>query len=282
MPAFRATSYYIPLFAFLISNAFATFLTLSQFQQISGFSDTCCDAYNTPLTKCAQTDFEHGRSCSNNCIEQLEQVSTLLNTACKGTKAYPNTLIGMFFEAGSVGVSALCPTVQGSTGSVGGGSGNNGGDNGSNGGGNDGQSTQTTTFTAKATTKASASSTKAQTSNTQRTSSTKSAAASTTSSLVKSTISTTPAVANPTINSDATLTQSGLAGLRTTVVQASKSAASASSSQSASAQADHNNNGNSGGSGGTPFDISSSSCIAALPPSILAFMLGFGTLIYIV
>ena len=84
-------------------------ISLSQFQQIYGFSATCTAAYNTDIPGCTASDFTSNNPCSINCISGLEAISALLNSACQGTEADPNTLIGLFF-AGN-GVSALCPNV---------------------------------------------------------------------------------------------------------------------------------------------------------------------------
>ncbi|MCJ1290682.1 hypothetical protein MMC34_002224 [Xylographa carneopallida] len=89
-------------------------VSLSQFQQIYGFSATCTAAYNTDIPGCTASDFTSNNPCSINCISGLEAISALLNSACQGTEADPNTLIGLFFEGN--GVSALCPNVvSGST-----------------------------------------------------------------------------------------------------------------------------------------------------------------------
>ena len=289
----RATTLYSTLLTSLIANATATSITLSQFQQISGFSETCTAAYNTPLTQCTESDFENGRSCSMNCVEALEKVSACLTTACRGIKAYPDTLIGLFFGGG--GVEALCPNVHdsgGSTGSTGGiTGGNSGGDNGGNSGGNNGgnsggngggaQNSQTTSavMTSKAPQEPNAASTEAQASTTQQTTQTQPAAASSPTSLLKSTVPNTPPAVQPTINSASTLTQTDLAGLKSSTVEQSASSIPSSSTTStarasSTAQPDRNSNGNSGGSGGTPFDITASSHKTAATSSMLAFTLG--------
>ncbi|MCJ1404347.1 hypothetical protein MMC11_007572 [Xylographa trunciseda] len=84
-------------------------ISLSQFQQIYGFSATCTAAYNTDIPGCTASDFTSNNPCSINCISGLEAIAALLNSACQGTEADPKTLIGLFFEGN--GVSALCPNV---------------------------------------------------------------------------------------------------------------------------------------------------------------------------
>lgn len=92
-------------------------LTLSDFQPINGFSAQCTQTYNTPLQGCTKSDFQSGHPCSTDCITFLEALTEMLNTNCKGTSAFPNTLIGLFFS--QQGTSTLCPNVLGSSGSGG-------------------------------------------------------------------------------------------------------------------------------------------------------------------
>ncbi|KAL9594748.1 MAG: hypothetical protein Q9219_006860 [cf. Caloplaca sp. 3 TL-2023] len=85
-------------------------LSLSELQPIAGFSDACTAAYNTPLTPCTISDFYEGATCSAQCIAFLEAMTKLLNDDCRGTTAFPNTLIGMFFQ--KTAVKRLCPNVD--------------------------------------------------------------------------------------------------------------------------------------------------------------------------
>lgn len=258
-----------------LPSAAASFITLSQFQPIAGFSITCSNAYNTPLTDCMPKDFEEGRICSMECVAMLRKVSAHINTACKGTKAYPNTLIGMFFT--SAGVTTLCPHAEDSSGSGGSTS--------------VAQSKQTTVavHTSKDPPKQTTESTKAEASTTRETSQTRSSEAQTSStasstSLLKSTVSESSPRVRPTINSSSTLTQSGLAGLRSSAALASAQGAQTTSSAQPTAtnrrESDHN--GNSGSSGGTPFDISASTRTFTLSPALLIWTLGLTMLLRIV
>lgn len=99
----------------LIATSISTIsaVTLGQFQPIDGFSQACVNAYNTPLSGCAPSDFESG-ACSTTCIAFLEALTRVLNSECMGTSAYPNTLIGSFFK--DQGTSTLCPNVLGGSG----------------------------------------------------------------------------------------------------------------------------------------------------------------------
>jgi len=85
-----------------------TAITLATFQPISGFSTTCDNAYNTPLSGCSASDFSSG-DCSMDCISFLEALTKVLNADCTGTSAYPNTLIAAFFNG--QGTETLCPNV---------------------------------------------------------------------------------------------------------------------------------------------------------------------------
>lgn len=85
-----------------------TAITLTTIQPISGFSTTCDDAYNTPLSGCSASDFSSG-DCSMDCISFLEALTKVLNADCTGTSAYPNTLIAAFFNG--QGTETLCPNV---------------------------------------------------------------------------------------------------------------------------------------------------------------------------
>ena len=235
----------------LISVANATSVTLSQLQRISGFSSICAEAYNTPLTQCTLdelTSHAPGRACSIECVEQLERVSVSINTQCKGTRAYPDTLIGMFFN--QTAVTTLCPNVL---------SGGSGETNGA-------QSSQSTTASSASET---VFRTTAQTSLTQASTttqrSTQAIASTTVVSISSSSASPTSSsivtsqtqVAEPTLNSAATLTQSQLSIAGSNTAKAASSLTSSSATSSASSSQD--TDGNRSGSGGTPFDISASS-----------------------
>lgn len=93
-------------------------LTLTNFQQISGFNTACTNAYNTPLTDCSTSDFA-GQGCSAKCIGFLDDLTTTLLYACSGTSVYPNTLIGLFFH--NEGVQTLCSNAGNRTSSSDGG-----------------------------------------------------------------------------------------------------------------------------------------------------------------
>lgn len=274
------------LFCAALSSRFlhvtASFMTLSSIQQISGFSTACSNAYDTPLTKCTESDFEKGRTCSLDCVALLEKVSALINTECKGTKAYPNTLIGLFFK--DAGVAALCPSAQVSGGS----SSSSGGNSASSSGGGQTLPTTTTIQTPRATPIQTTQSTKAGVSTTKQAAQTTTSVTSPTTSLLKSTVLNTPAAVRPTIDSASTLTQSGLAGLRSSVAVASATGAhTTSTSSSAKAKSTNHKdqddrNGNSGSSGGTPFDITSSSSRFPVSLWTLVWTVGLGALIRIV
>ena len=82
-------------------------ISLSQFQTIADFPDTCTQAYNSQINGCTASDFINGNPCSTGCMNGLQAITTLIDTACAGSQADPTTLIGMFFIG--KGINALCP-----------------------------------------------------------------------------------------------------------------------------------------------------------------------------
>jgi hypothetical protein len=86
-------------------------ITLSNFQSVTGFSKVCTDTYNTPLSACTTLDFDEGGHCSDLCIDFLDELTATIQKACQGAKAYPKTLIGMFFIF--EGTTAVCPNARG-------------------------------------------------------------------------------------------------------------------------------------------------------------------------
>ncbi|MCJ1354728.1 MAG: hypothetical protein MMC33_004717 [Icmadophila ericetorum] len=85
-------------------------VSLSEFQEISGFSLSCTAVYNSPIPGCTNEDFQSTSQCSASCIQGLEEITKELGNACAGTKVDTSTLIGLFFE--NKGVTAVCPNGQ--------------------------------------------------------------------------------------------------------------------------------------------------------------------------
>lgn len=92
----------------------ASTITLSKFQPVTGFSEECTNTYNTPLSACTALDFTNGKPCSQSCIKFLDNLTATIQKACQGSKAYPDTLMGMFFTF--QGTKAICPNAQGPAG----------------------------------------------------------------------------------------------------------------------------------------------------------------------
>ncbi len=103
------------LLASLLSTSRA--FTLSELQQVAGFSPACTNAYNTPLTDCTYDDFFGAQGCSASCVAFLGRLTATVNRACKDTTAFPDTLIGMFFSGRAV--QTLCPNSVGQPGDSG-------------------------------------------------------------------------------------------------------------------------------------------------------------------
>ncbi|KAL8997456.1 MAG: hypothetical protein Q9188_006319 [Gyalolechia gomerana] len=93
----------------LNANLSLAHFSLSDLQPIAGFSDVCTQAYDSPLTDCTISDFYVGATCSPKCIAYLEAITKLLNDECRGITAFPDTLIGMFFQ--KTAIKKLCPNV---------------------------------------------------------------------------------------------------------------------------------------------------------------------------
>ena len=247
------------LITLLLPLAQAKYFTLSDRQPISHFSEACTTAYNTPLKQCPE--LFSNRVCSMGCIQQLQEVSDLINDRCKGAKAEKNDLIGMFFR--NIGVGALCANVLIA---------------------DDGhgsptaiakttlkatvqtvvQATQTKVYTSRATTQSTESQSVLDSAST-------SAAPSSVSTLPTSSASSSEStVQQPTINSAATLTQSPLSSFGSSTIQVASSSTSSSASPSPASQQDRN------GGGGTPFDISVSTGnivgMSSLVPTIICIL----------
>ncbi|KAL8727228.1 MAG: hypothetical protein Q9166_006192 [cf. Caloplaca sp. 2 TL-2023] len=226
----------------LLARQSLAHFSLTELQPIAGFSDACTQAYATPLTDCTTTDFYKGSTCSPKCIAFLEAMTTLLNDECRGTTAFPNTLIGMFF--GKTAVEQLCPGVEVTTISA---------------GGADQGSEASETATAESTSLSSSSqttSTIVKTATMTATSTASAAAASTTSS-----IQTSNSVTSSTIASGIDLGGASSA----TVIQtntASASAPTSSAAQSSPTGTDQDSSGggggNNNGNGGTVLDEAAS------------------------
>ncbi|KAL8851613.1 MAG: hypothetical protein Q9221_003450 [Calogaya cf. arnoldii] len=98
-----------PFLPYTLAHGFS----LSMLQPISGFSNACTQAYNTPLTDCTLSDFYEGNTCSSGCVNFLKDLTARLNDECEGITALPNTLIGMFFER--TALQELCTGTQDTT-----------------------------------------------------------------------------------------------------------------------------------------------------------------------
>ncbi|KAL2049405.1 hypothetical protein ABVK25_010309 [Lepraria finkii] len=201
-------------------------ITLSSFQPINGFSTACVNAYNTPLSGCTASDFSSG-DCSTSCIEFLDSLTNVLNAECQGSSAYPDTLVGAFFQG--EGTSTLCPNVKGQ----------------GSGGGGRSVSSATDVLTALAssythgTVQATTSTIIATKSISDATSSTASAASTTTSQVILT----------------AAVTPNPPSSLRSTITAQSKSSTSRSSSSTSTSSS----SGGGGNGGGTILDVGSSS-----------------------
>ncbi|CAF9925375.1 hypothetical protein IMSHALPRED_006457 [Imshaugia aleurites] len=235
-------------------------LTLTTFQPINGFDLACTNTYNTPLTDCSASDFSGG-GCSAKCIGFLDSLTTSLNDVCAGTSAYPNTLIGLFFDG--EGVQTLCPNTNGGSSSGGGGSGSA-----SSGGQNGAYSIQsvvgeTGISTTSSSTSTTTSSSTPQAAATTSTSSTPQAAAT----------SSTTTIVPTTVTPESTTTSIAVVGTTITPESSSDTSTHTSHTKSSTTSSSTSTSTSNGNGGGTPLDIGSSACHdVAVSPWLFALL----------
>ncbi|KAL2048377.1 hypothetical protein N7G274_000288 [Stereocaulon virgatum] len=231
-------------------------ITLSSFQAIDGFSTACVNAYNTPLSGCTASDFSSGQ-CSTTCITFLDSLTNVLNAVCQGSSAYPNTLVGAFFQG--EGTATLCPNVVGQE---------SGGAKGSAPTGTEGLPSSTSSYT-QSTVKAMTSTIIATRSVSASTSSTASVVATTTSVVIVS----------------ATVVPNAPPHLLTTASSKSTSPTSTPSSSSSSSSSALTSSGSGGGGngGGTILDVGSSSAChnARIEAGVLSLLAGLAGLVWL-
>lgn len=114
----RQTTTTIPslqLILLLLSRHVAS-VSLSQFQQIQGFSTSCENVWLEDIPGCSTQDFTKPNSCSRNCIAGVNIINAEVLVACVDARVSRNTLLGEFLAG--FGVAALCGS-SGSSGSGG-------------------------------------------------------------------------------------------------------------------------------------------------------------------
>lgn len=105
----------LQLILLLLSRHVAS-VSLSQFQQIQGFSTSCENVWLEDIPGCSTQDFTKPNSCSRNCIAGVNIINAEVLVACVDARVSRNTLLGEFLAG--FGVAALCGS-SGSTGSTG-------------------------------------------------------------------------------------------------------------------------------------------------------------------
>ena len=96
------------LLACNISPALAT-ISLSGFQQITGFPDICTNTYNEAVSACEPSDFGPGHSCSGICVLGLQALQSQIQINCQGVNVDPSSVIGHFFS--SSGPDYVCSGI---------------------------------------------------------------------------------------------------------------------------------------------------------------------------
>jgi hypothetical protein len=83
-------------------------LSLANFQVIASNAvpRNCIAAYNQPMTSCSMADFNNG-PCSNNCVQELGAMQSMVQSACHGVQISANTILGQTMTGNLVPL--LCP-----------------------------------------------------------------------------------------------------------------------------------------------------------------------------
>lgn len=99
------TILFVQLIILFLSRHVAS-ISLSQFQQIQGFSNSCENVWQEDIPGCTKTDFSTSNHCSRNCLAGVNIINAEVLVACADALVNSNTLLGEFLAG--FGVSALC------------------------------------------------------------------------------------------------------------------------------------------------------------------------------
>lgn len=91
---------------FLLLSRHVASISLSQFQQIQGFSDSCENVWQEDIPGCTKKDFATSNDCSRNCLAGVNIINAEVLVACADARVSSNSLLGEFLAG--FGVSALC------------------------------------------------------------------------------------------------------------------------------------------------------------------------------
>lgn len=100
----------------LLLSRHVTSISLSQFQQIQGFSDSCENVWQEDIPGCTKKDFAASNSCSRNCLAGVNIINAEVLVACAEARVSRNTLLGEFLAG--FGVSALCGSSDTTTATI--------------------------------------------------------------------------------------------------------------------------------------------------------------------
>ena len=100
----------------LLLSRHVTSISLSQFQQIQGFSDSCENVWQEDIPGCTKKDFATSNSCSRNCLAGVNIINAEVLVACAEARVSSNTLLGEFLAG--FGVSALCGSSDKTTATI--------------------------------------------------------------------------------------------------------------------------------------------------------------------
>lgn len=88
------------LIGYMVFVATAT-ISLVDLQPIALFSDSCAEAYSTPILNCDNTmfaPFDGDSSCSRACMTELNTLAGTIQKACQTDGVKPNTVIAHAFQ----------------------------------------------------------------------------------------------------------------------------------------------------------------------------------------
>ncbi|KAL1969280.1 hypothetical protein VTN77DRAFT_9472 [Rasamsonia byssochlamydoides] len=97
------------LLLILSSVQYVAAVSLSQFQQIAGFSASCMAVWTETIPGCTTRDFSKSHTCSAICIAGLSAINEEVIQVCAGARVSSDTLLGQFLQGS--GVLLLCPNV---------------------------------------------------------------------------------------------------------------------------------------------------------------------------
>lgn len=92
---------FFTLFIGYLAYLTAAEFTLSDLQPIAQFSDSCSEAYNTPIVNCTYVSFapfQEQATCSRKCLNELNALVPIIQSGCQNDGVRPDTVIAHAFQ----------------------------------------------------------------------------------------------------------------------------------------------------------------------------------------